>query len=139
VEVLIAVVILGTAAAALLGALGSGIFSSGVHRQQTDAGTVLASVGESLLDPNRNPYVNCAATTGSYDPTNSVIFPTLAWKPLVLITSVSVWNGTSFVTSAPGCADVTTDGLYHLQRIRIKVSNPSGQTTQSRTFFKRGP
>ena len=140
VEVLLALVIVGVAGVAILGGLGSGIFSSALHREQTVAGTILESSGEALENDAANPYVNCA-TTSSYAPEGG--FTTEAppgWT--VSITSVTWWYGNTlgFVPTTYGsCPDTSTDNILHLQQITLQVASPSGRTVQSRSFLKLGP
>ena len=149
IEVLLALVILGIAGTALLGAFGTGVFSAGLHRQQTDAGAVLASAVESVLDPIRNPYVDCATTT-TYNPLNGVRTPSVNWQ--IAITSVSWWDGQNFVTSPnpntcrPGDPDAVTGSNnnlnpFHLQLISISITTPAGviYPPQPQSLVKLGP
>lgn len=139
IEVLIAMVIIGIAGAALIGGLSSGIFSSSIHRQQTIAGTILESSGESLANSTYNPYVNCA-TPSTYNPsagfTNEI--PASGWT--VSITQVSWWNGTSFIASgSAACPDTNSDNFLHLQLVDVTVLSPHGQVSETRSFAKPGP
>ena len=138
-EMIIAIAIMGIAAAALLGGLASGIVSSGMHRQQTDVGTVLASAGEAVKDSSvgRNPFVPCAGNA-SYSPTNGVTLPSsLGWSPAnVLVTQVQYWDGTKFQGI---CNYVSSGKLLTLQLITIKVTSPNGQASQTRSFVKNSP
>ena len=146
VEILIAMMILGIAAAALLGGLATGFFSSGIHREQTDSGALLASAGESLLDDTLNPYYPCATLANiahEYNPTNGVSIPT-GWSTSdVAITAISWWTaaqntGQQFATSG-SCPDTASGGVLQMQKITVTITSPDGKVSQSRTFLKIGP
>lgn len=140
IEVLLALMIIGIAAVALLTGLSTGIFSSALHREQTVAGTVLESVGETLNNNAYNPYVNCATTT-SYNPEGGFTSEVPAGGWTVTINQIEWWDGNTNGFVLPGsqpCPDTNSDGFLHLQLIGVTVTSPDGQTTQSRSFFKRG-
>ena len=103
-EVLVSVAILGLSTVALLGGLASGFLATSLHRQQADAGTILASAGEAVRDQLRNPFVPCA-TAANYNPTSGVALPP-AWSStnVVIGPSIGYWDGTQFQTAS--CSDL---------------------------------
>jgi prepilin-type N-terminal cleavage/methylation domain-containing protein len=137
-ELIMAIAIIGLTASALLGGLASGMISSGLHRQQTDVGAVLAAAGESVKDPavGRNPFV-VGAGTATYSPTAGVTLPSAAWSAAnVVITAVQYWNGTAFQSTS---ADASSGGVLKMQLITITVTSPNGQSAQTRSFVKSVP
>jgi type II secretory pathway pseudopilin PulG len=134
VELLITVAVLGIAGVALLGMIASGVFSSGLHRQQTNAQSVLVSAGEAIVDQVRNPY-NLACTTPSYG-VSGVTLPTGWIAGVVTVGTVQYWNGTTFQST---CYDNQADGFLHLQLVPITVKSPDGSTVVTRSFVKRAP
>jgi prepilin-type N-terminal cleavage/methylation domain-containing protein len=135
-ELLIAIAILGITGAALLGGMATGIVSSGIHREQADVGTVLASAVEAVKDQSRNPYRSvfpCAVS--QYDPT--VGLAPLPTGFTVQVTDVRYWDGSRFQPSCPkGSSDAR---FFTLQLVTVKVTSSSGQVSQKRSVVKRGP
>ncbi len=125
IELLFAVVILGLTAGALLSGLGSGIFSTGLHRQQADVATILSSSGEAVLDQTRNPFVPSAGTA-DYNPVAHIVLPP-TWTPAnVAVTGVQHWDGKG-VLQADGSTQFPASGCSDL----VSAPGSPGLTTQS--------
>jgi type II secretory pathway pseudopilin PulG len=86
IEVLAAIIILGTAIAALLAGLGSAVLNSSRHRDLATGNALLRGYAEAVKQSTRAGYVNCATTynvsSTSYTlpagwavPTNAVAVP----------------------------------------------------------------
>jgi type II secretory pathway pseudopilin PulG len=136
VEVLLSVAILSIAIATILAGLITAVMTSGEHRSQATANSVLISALEAVKDQARNPYVNCATT---YDPTAGVTLPA-GWSA-VTITAVKYWSGTAFVASgaltSPCPATPAAD--KKLQLITVQVVSPDAKATEAADVVKRNP
>ncbi len=138
IEVLMAVILVGTAFVALLSGFGTVAIGSNIHRQQADAEVVLTSAVERLKDPAVE-HVPCAdaGTTTYLDAVRSATVPT-GWVPAATITipSVAYWDGTGFT---PTCHDTPALGhVLTLQEITVEVVSPDGRATESVSIVK-GP
>lgn len=142
VELLITVVILGIAFAALLSGLGTAIGSTRIHRQQANADTVMVSVADSVKSQVLNPYKTCntISSSNTYNPTNGVTLPTsnsggVNWASSnIVLTSVSKWSGTAWVTCASGVADNGSE------RVTITITTPgTPSTVETIEVVKRNP
>jgi type II secretory pathway pseudopilin PulG len=132
VETLLSLVILGVAIVAIVGGLGQSIFSSSLHRDQSDGGTVLVASAESVKDVALNPYVNCA-TTASYSPTVGNTVPS-GWA--VSVQSVQYWLGDAAATTwGSTCRDLTT--AVHVQKVTVNTVSPRG-ISHTLSVVKRG-
>jgi type II secretory pathway pseudopilin PulG len=126
VELLLTVLIIGIVFVAVIGALGTTIIASDLHRRQSSAEVLLVDALESV---KRQAYVPCSsAGTGSYDATAGVTVPD-GWT--VAVTSVHGWNGVSAWVACP--ADD-----HGLERVTITVTSPGGATTNQADVVKRG-
>ena len=125
-EVLVAVVIVGVSVVAIVGALGSSIFSSRVHRNLVTGDAAVRAYASQL---SQVTYVNCA-TPGSY--------PAMANPPggiSVTVTNVAYWNGAS-----SGSNFVSTCGTDRgAQQITIVAHPNSTGGQQKLVFVKRAP
>jgi prepilin-type N-terminal cleavage/methylation domain-containing protein len=140
IELIIAVAIMGIAFVGILGAMSSGVVASSTHRSQADARAVLIAAVEKLKSSD-TVYVDCATpTTGSYvSAAQSVAVPAepATWTPSAIqITSITYWDGATN-TFGSACQDVTAP-LNRLQLIRMAVTSPENNTTESASFVKRG-
>jgi prepilin-type N-terminal cleavage/methylation domain-containing protein len=134
IELLVAIAILGIAGAALLGGMASGVASSGMHREQADVGTVLASGVEAVKDQSRNPYRHCALVS-QYNPTAGLA--ALPTGFTVKVTKVQYWDGSRF---QPTCLEGSSDGrFFTLQLITVTVTSSTRQVSQDRSLAKRQP
>jgi prepilin-type N-terminal cleavage/methylation domain-containing protein len=126
VEVLIATVVFGLAAVALLGALFSLVRSSSLHRTQSQANSVLASAAASVVDPVSNPYnPTCGSVT--YDATNGVTLPN-GW---------STANVSASVTDRVAIDGSNTCTPTALQTVTITVTLPNSSGTWTLDVVKR--
>lgn len=130
IELLMAVSIMGIAFVAILAAMGTSIFTSDVHRKQATANTVLVSSVEWIKSQSSNPYSTVCPT--SYSATDVSKLPAGWSAGDVTITSISYWDGTSFVATCPA-----TD--KKLQMLTVQVTTPDGRATESVSLVKRNP
>jgi prepilin-type N-terminal cleavage/methylation domain-containing protein len=132
-EVLVAVVILGVAVVAIVGALGTSIFSSRVHRNLVTGDAAARAYASQISQAG---YVNCATPAGGVNP-----YPVMANAPAgmtVAVSNISLWTGSSSAgnfggTSGPGCSDLG------VQQITIVATPTAAGGGQSLTFVKRSP
>ena len=91
IELLVAMLIMGTATVAVVGGLGTAILMSDVHRKQATIAVYMDTYAAKINGAVAlaNGYKDCAGTTsyGSYD-------PGLPYK--AKIESVTFWNGTTY-------------------------------------------
>jgi type II secretory pathway pseudopilin PulG len=111
VEVLIAVLIIGTAFVALLSALSLSLYSSGTHRKQANAEVTMRTAAEQADDAT---YLKCGS---SYSITNVTVVVTPLHQ-----------NGSNF----SGCTSATDEGLE-----KLTLSIPS--QNQTLDVIKRAP
>jgi len=140
IELIIAIAIMGIAFIGIIGAMSSGVVASATHRSQADARAVLIASVEKLKSSD-TVYVNCAtpATASYVSAARSVAVPTepATWTPAAIqITSITYWDGTTN-TFGSSCQDVSAP-LNRLQLIRMAVTSPENNTTESASFVKRG-
>jgi type II secretory pathway component PulJ len=131
VEVLIALIITSMAILLLMGALGTISRSSGVYRQQTDVGKVLAIAGETLANPS-TPFHNC--TTGTEYTAALSGADVDAGGVTVTVTEVKYWNGTTFQTS---CRDDLALG-YRQQLVTLTAQTGTASAKETLQVIKRG-
>lgn len=137
-EVLIALLIIGLTAAALLTAFSTAIISSRVHRDIATNDQVLRSVTESAfsqIQQDANPsYISCGTTTdyqryfdpaGALASTSPLSLTTLYATYTITVDSVQYWDSSSnsFSTSC-------TPGSTSPQLITITMTPPYGSPSQ---------
>jgi type II secretory pathway pseudopilin PulG len=125
VEVLVAVVILGSAVAALLGGFTTSIYSSVLHRSKAKTEVVLREYAEKLKNGG---YLTCASPT----PT-----PITEDAYTAQVTSIKYWqtgstNPATFVVC--GTPDPSTSGLG---RISMTSTSPDGKVSQTLDVYLR--
>lgn len=126
-EVLVAVVILAVCIVAVVGAMGSAIFSSRLHRDLVTGDAAVRAYSEQILQAS---YVNCATPAQYPAPT-----PTPPGGLTVSITSITYWNGSgSGQNFGPTCS---TD--HGAQRITFKAQRANGAGKQTLAIVKRAP
>ena len=139
IEVLVAIVILGTAFAAILGGMATSILTSDIHRKEASANTVLVSAAESITDEGRNPYVSCAGTA-SYRPYLGVSVPP---SFTVVVAAVQHWNGAGVgnpdASSPFGAPDPCPAVDTGLQQVTLRAIASDGRATEEISVLKRRP
>lgn len=155
-EIAIAVMILSIGSVAVLGAVGTSITTTKLHREQSVAGRVLDNFAEYLKDPALSPYVPCASTSpttatayngyrdaflaASGNTSSKVYEPTIGQYTVTV--TVEAGNpapaadpSTVFVTCAAGASPYNTAaGDDRVQRLTLSVmrtGGTSGATVQS--------
>lgn len=128
VELLVTVVIVGTAVVALVGALALAVRVSDIHRKQATAGAAVRAFAEAIETrvSATAGYVNCATPAsyaGAYTGTPNGYTAT--------ITAVEYWDGTAFATTC------TTD--TGIQRVSLQVASDDGRATETLDVVLRQP
>ncbi|MCU1426091.1 MAG: hypothetical protein JWL83_91 [Actinomycetia bacterium] len=126
-EVMVAVVILAVGVTAIVGAIGSSVFSSRVHRDMVTVDAVGRGYSEQLINAS---YQTCA-TTSTYP---AMIAAPAGFKAAV--TGVKYWNGTSTNPAVFGATCPPDNGL---QQITIVASRTNGSGAQTFVIVKRKP
>jgi prepilin-type N-terminal cleavage/methylation domain-containing protein len=114
IELLVAVTIMGIAVVALLGALGTSIRMSDIHRKQTVAGANVHAFADAVATAvagSPSAYVPCAGAAAY----QSVYTADTNFTATVV--SVRYWDGTAFTTS---CTVPTDSGV---QLVSLQVSS----------------
>jgi type II secretory pathway pseudopilin PulG len=137
VELLVALVILGTAVVALIGAVATGVRMSDIHRKEATAGSYVRSFGEAVntaVNATPTGYTACATIT-TY--TGAYTVPDTAGY-VADVTTVTYWNGTAFV------ATCTTDRGVQKLTLRVRSKNratgqPDGRASETLDIVIRKP
>jgi type II secretory pathway pseudopilin PulG len=125
-ELLIAVMIMGVAVVAVVGALVNSVQLSDVHRKQATAAAAVRDYGEAITNAVAGGgYVACAGP-GNYATGYAV--PSGYAKSVV---SVRYWNGSAWQA---GCA-----GDTGLQQLTIKVSSADDRAAEQLVVVVRKP
>ena len=132
VEVLLAVLIVGLSASALLLTFSEGITMSGVHRRLSTTDIDARAFADKLsadIDARSLPYTPCAAAAAYSAPPGFA--PTAG--DTVSITAVKYWDGAAFGTS---CSASTDTGI---QRLDVTVTNTDTRATRVVQVIVRKP
>lgn len=121
-ESLLAIAIMTTSFAALVGGMRTYVFSSGIHREQASAARIVRAFAESV---KAETYVDCAAAT-DYG-TDFAAPPGFQTS----VTAVAYWDGGSWASACPA-----TD--HRLERVTLSVRS-SGGTEESVDVVLRDP
>lgn len=152
VEVLIALVLLAIGVVAIVGAIGTTVLGSHLHRTQADANTVLTTAMERVKS-SAFAFSNVACTVpagdrvtnyqnqarGAINPTTPVALSLPAgWTPstitvdsAVLFEKIDDSSGTPTVTF-----DSTCDDALPRQLVTLQVTSPDGRVTSKLSFVK---
>lgn len=131
IEVLIAIVIMGIAMAAILGAIGTQIRGADAHRDQSNAQVVLTSAAERV---KAVLYSACGAAATSYATAARGVTPpsdwvSTGWSPNGSVSvAVTFWNGTAFTNACNDNVAADTGGLLRMQQVLVTVTAPNGET-----------
>jgi hypothetical protein len=114
VELLVAIVILGTSVVAVLGAVATAVGASTLDRRQVQAQAVLRTWGERIAAVDDTGYGDCRSASG-------VETTTPAPSPLpagftASVSDVAYWDGTAFVS---GCTAGSDPGL---RRVTLELT-----------------
>lgn len=147
VELLMAVVLLGVGAAAVMYGFLNSVGSSDRARQQAQANVVVTAAAEAVIDQSRNPFVTCATT---YNPTVGVDLPA-GWTAANLTLQIRYWNPrltnpadpssrVEFDAACPwaGTAEADVPAAAKLQEITVTATHPNGRASRSLVVLKRG-
>ena len=132
-EVLIAVVILAVAIVLVVGAMGSSIFSTRVHRDLVNSDAAVRQYAEQIQNGG---YVQCA-TTASYP----MVTPPAGYT--MSVTSVEYWDGGSnpanYNATPPASCSSGTPTDTGVQRITLKAKPNNSSGSQTLQIVKRLP
>lgn len=148
IELLVAIVLLGTVVVAVLAAVRVTVIASATERDHSRAGQWLESAAKEVEDA---PFGNCTVVEGVQrsafnaqqvyqDAVEAAPIPN-GWSAGQITigpaTEIDVWTGSSWLpyTSTTACYD---DGALRLQRIRITVTSPSDDVIEQLEVVKRG-
>jgi type II secretory pathway pseudopilin PulG len=128
IELLVSVVIMGTAVVVLLGGLATSIRLSVIHREQAVAGAqvrAFAEAVETAVAASPSAYVACAGTAAY----GGVYTPLTGYTSQV--TEVRYWSGSAFDASC------TTDS--GVQRVTLSVHSADAMVDESLVIVIRKP
>lgn len=124
-ELLIAVMLLGTVVVTLLGAFGTLIKTSNVGRRTTDAANVLTAAAQELADNERTAFQTaCPASYTSSTATSD--------DTSITVESVRYWDGSKFTST---CESAEAQA-YRLQLLVVRVH--TAVTDRTVEVVKRG-
>lgn len=137
IEILVSVVLLGTAGVAVLTALATAAAGASTQRSVAEAQSSLASAGDAVseADPDADDYLDCDANSPSdiiagYQATvDAVRAPSAA---PVVVTGVEFWNSTSETYGAACRFDPEGDRLQ-----RVTLATDTGGSTHELAVVKR--
>jgi Tfp pilus assembly protein PilV len=133
IELLVAVLIMGTTVVAVVGGLGTAIMMTDIHRKQATAtaylrelaanvdGAVVSGTPGYKACPAKSWYVAPYSPAPGYD---------------AQITDVGYWNGTSFVVVVPSCNPANDLGV---QRVSLSVTTTDGRVNERIDIVIRKP
>ena len=144
IEILISIAIMGIAMVAVLGALATQVKGAGLHRDESNAGSVVASAAEQVQAVT---YAACTASTSplaSYQTAARQAALPSDWQTkglnaasAISVTGITYWNGSSFSTS---CVVDPTDtaGLLQIQLVSLRAAGPGAGAAETLDVIKRG-
>ena len=128
IELLVAVMIMGTAVVAVVGGLGTAIMMSDIHRKQAAIAAhlkIFAANLESAIAASPTQYADCGGPESYPDYEPGAPYD-------ADITYVRYWNGSAFVTS---CAAGDTG----VQRVTLRVWSTDGRADETVDLVIRKP
>ena len=132
IEVLVALMILGVTAVAVLAGMAVSIRSADQHRQQAQLQAVIVSAAERVKEIPRD---RCATvSSASYQERAQSAALDEGWSGgTVQITSVEYWDGTTYGSA---CHDAAPSESLPLQQITLEVTHPGARSKATLTFVK---
>jgi type II secretory pathway pseudopilin PulG len=148
IEVLVAIVLLGTVVMAVLTALQTTVIATATERDHSRAGQWLESAAKAIEDA---PFGNCDASSGTtqsaidaldvYDTYVKAAPVPAGWSSGQIsvedLLDIDVWDGSAWVpySLTAACFD---DFELRIQRVRITVESPDGRILEILEVVKRG-
>jgi type II secretory pathway pseudopilin PulG len=132
VEILVAVVIMGIAVVAVMGAVLTSVQTSDVHRKQTSAGTSAVGYTEAIdrfVAANDTNYVECA-TPSSYTP--AAVGFAVPSGYTAAVTGIQYWDANSKVFTG-------TCSSSGLERATVRVASTDGRAAEQSVVVLRRP
>jgi type II secretory pathway pseudopilin PulG len=134
IELLATVAIMGTAVVVIIGATGTAIHLSAVHREQAKAGAYLRAFAEAIeTNVNSSPTTGyLACTTPGLADTYTGYFTTDISPYVPSVTDVKVWNGAGYGPLV-GCSDIG------IQKLSLRVQLAGDNVTETLDIVIRRP
>jgi prepilin-type N-terminal cleavage/methylation domain-containing protein len=124
IEMLIAVMITGLIATAVLGALGTVVRATAKSDDKSRMEAVMSSAADRLSVAS---FIPCA-TKDSYSAQARTASGTVGWGPdSVIVESVTYWNS---ATSSFGATCNVIGQVSPVQKVKVKVQSPDGKTVR---------
>ena len=139
VELMVALVIMGTAVVALVGGIATSIRASDIHRKQAKSQAYLRAFAEAIETSVANyptGYTECTAGSTPQDTYQSAFTLPAADQTTYqrTVADVSIWNrATSTYTTCPAAGDAG------VQRLTLRVSSVDGRASESLVIVVRKP
>jgi type II secretory pathway pseudopilin PulG len=133
IELIVAIAILGTAVVAVVGAIGTAIHLTDVHRRQAQSGVQVRTFGEAIenkVSASPTGYKACAAKSDYLGMYTAPSGYTPAVNDISRLTASNTW-----VSITTGACSPTDD--IGVQRVSLQVSN--GQATEKLDVVIRRP
>lgn len=133
VEVLLSVAIMGIASTAILGALGTQIAGTGVHRDRVNAAAVASSAAERVKAVEYEASCTADTLTDYQDAARQATLPSdwatdKSWTTTQAIDVIEIafWDGDSFEHACMDAVAGDSAGLLRLQQVTVEVTGPEG-------------
>lgn len=130
IELLVAMVILGVAVVAVVGAFGTGITLSDVHRKQASAGAAVRDYAEQVQNYVAGSGFTACAGPAGYSPATVGFTPPSGYAASV--STVQYWTGSAWSASCGG-------GDHGLQLLTLSVGSGDGRAVEQLTIAVRKP
>jgi len=123
VELLMAIAIMSIAFVAILGAFGTSVIASDIHRKDATGDTLVRSLAETIKnEPYRPGTVACASYGSSFAVPGAYNSPTV---------TIEYWNGAA-AKFTPTCGDDSG-----VQRVTIAIASKDGRGQETTQILKR--
>jgi Tfp pilus assembly protein PilV len=142
IEVLIAMVLLGVGAAAVLAGMATSTRASAAYENQTNAFNALGIASEAISSPDV-AYDACTGSGTYADRVTTALagaFPAefpLAKRPSVSITSVQYWNGTGWDGTCRDSNPTAIPAFDRMQQLTLTATVPNSPKTYTVQIIKR--
>jgi hypothetical protein len=132
IELLATIAVMGTAVVTIIGATGTAIRLSDLHRKQATAGAYVRAFAEAIearVAGTPTGYVSCLTDRTTYE--NFYASPPAPYSRSVI--AVKVWNDTSFVPVGVSCMD------HGVQQVSLQVRVAGANVTETLDIVIRRP
>jgi type II secretory pathway pseudopilin PulG len=150
VELLVAVVVMGIAAAALVGGIATSITMSDIHHKQATAGTAVRDYAEALQNAiaTNAKYTPCASASAYAASAIGYTAPAGYTAQVVAPNGVAYWEDATtsptmspggFATTCPTKVNGVANNDSGLQKISLQVASNDARATETLTIIIRKP